>query len=156
MDDTLLPSTSSILPQLPPPPQKESLAVFLRVKPKTEKELEIAKENKKDGPEDKKGGCEDNKEIVSVESSYQVAMHAPKESQTYKNSMNGMGKLCHRYTFSQIFNQDTEQSQIFVQVVLPKVKDFLGGLNQLIFTYGATSAGKTFTIQVNLSRSKVA
>ena len=27
------------------------------------------------------------------------------------------------------------------------VKDFLGGQNQLLFTYGATSAGKTFTMQ---------
>ena len=130
----------TILPQLPPPPPKESLAVFLRVKPKTEKELEIANE--------KKVGAGDKAEIVSVESDYIVAMHAPKESQTFKNSMNGMGKLCHRYTFSRIFKQDTGQKQIFAQVVQPKVKDFLGGQNQLIFTYGATSAGKTFTIQV--------
>ena len=99
-------------------------------------------------------GTDDNdkiKNVVSVESDYQVAMHAPKESRTYKNSMNGMngmGKICHRYTFSQIFKQETGQKEIFSKIVQPKVKDFLGGQNQLIFTYGASSAGKTYTIQV--------
>ena len=32
-------------------------------------------------------------------------------------------------------------------MVLPKLKEFFEGRNQLIFTYGATSSGKTFTIQ---------
>jgi len=128
---------------LPAPSEKESLSVFLRVKPNTEKELEIIRENQKLGSEDSAR----IERIVSVESDYQLAMHAPKESQTYKNSMNGVGKMCHRYTFTHIFNPDTTQQDIFSNVVKPKVKDFLGGQNQLVFTYGATSAGKTFTIQ---------
>ena len=37
-------------------------------------------------------------------------------------------------------------------MVLPRVKDFLEGRNQLIFTYGATCSGKTFTIQGDSSR----
>jgi kinesin family protein 20 len=40
------------------------------------------------------------------------------------------------------------QTEIFRSVVLPRVKEFLEGQNQLLFTYGATSAGKTYTIQV--------
>jgi hypothetical protein len=28
-------------------------------------------------------------------------MQAPKESKVYKNSMNGVGKLVHRYSFTQ-------------------------------------------------------
>ena len=79
---------------------------------------------------------------------HQIAMHAPKESQSYKNSVNGVGKMCHRYTFTKIFKPATRQNEIFMEIVQPKVKDFLEGQNQLIFTYGATSAGKTFTIQV--------
>ena len=35
-------------------------------------------------------------------------------------------------------------------VVYPCLKDFLEGQNQLLFTYGVTSAGKTYTIQVTL------
>ena len=85
---------------LPAPNEKESLSVFLRVKPNTEKELEIIKENQKIGKED----SADIERIVSVESDYQLAMHAPKESQTYKNSMNGVGKMTHRYnTFMHIY-----------------------------------------------------
>jgi hypothetical protein len=32
-------------------------------------------------------------------------------------------------------------------MVLPRVKEFLEGQNQLVFTYGASSSGKTHTIQ---------
>ena len=32
-------------------------------------------------------------------------------------------------------------------MVLPRLQDFLEGRNQLIFAYGATCSGKTFTIQ---------
>jgi len=125
---------------LPPPPQKESLAVFLRVKPRTDKELELVRENsdvKDDTPE----------LTVKIENDYQIALIAPKESQAYKNSVNGVGKMTHRYTFTQIFKPETNQKEIFSSIVCPKVKDFMEGQNQLLFTYGATSAGKTFTIQ---------
>jgi kinesin family protein 20 len=48
----------------------------------------------------------------------------------------------------QIFKPEVSQTEIFRSVVLPRVKEFLEGQNQLLFTYGATSAGKTYTIQV--------
>ena len=48
----------------------------------------------------------------------------------------------------QIFKPEVGQQEIFRAVVLPRVKEFLEGQNQLLFTYGATSAGKTYTIQV--------
>ena len=35
------------------------------------------------------------------------------------------------------------------------VKDFMEGQNQLLFTYGATSAGKTFTMQGELDNSGI-
>ena len=116
---------------LPPPPQKESLAVFLRVKPRTDMELELVRENsgdKDDTPE----------HIVKIETDYQIALNAPKESQAYKNSVNGMGKMTHRYTFTKIFKPETDQKEIFSSIVCPKVKDFMEGQNQLLFTYGAT------------------
>ena len=77
----------------------------------------------------------------------QIALNAPKESITYKNSVNNSGSLFHRFTFNKIFSPASEQEQIFNEMVLPKLKEFLEGRNQLIFTYGATSSGKTFTIQ---------
>ena len=90
---------------------------------------------------------------MDIESSHQVAVTAPKDSNTYKNSVNGAAgsKLTHRFTFTKIFPPETEQKEIFTEMVLPKVQDFIEGRNQLLFTYGATSSGKTYTIQVQKS-----
>ena len=85
---------------------------------------------------------------VGIESEYQLAITAPPDSNAYKNSINqGNGKLTHRFTFTKIFPQLTEQAELFDQIVKPRLQDFLEGRNQLLFTYGATSSGKTFTIQ---------
>ncbi len=75
-------------------------------------------------------------------------MNAPKESNTYKNSMNGAGQLIHRFAFSKIFPPETDQAEFFREMVLPRMRDLMEGQNQLLFTYGATSSGKTYTIQV--------
>jgi hypothetical protein len=48
----------------------------------------------------------------------------------------------------QIFKPEVGQPELFRSIVLPRVMEFLEGQNQLLFTYGATSAGKTYTIQV--------
>ena len=41
--------------------------------------------------------------------------------------------------------EDSNQD-VFTNHVSPMVKDFMEGQNQLLFTYGATSSGKTFTM----------
>ncbi|XP_023341937.1 kinesin-like protein KIF20A [Eurytemora carolleeae] len=123
---------------LPLPSDKDTLKVFLRVKPRTEEETKLSKE----------GGYTEN-EIVNLESEHQIALTAPKESKAYKNSINGVGKMTHRYTFTQIFDSTIRQKEIFSLVVLPRLQDCLEGQNQLLFTYGATSSGKTYTIQVS-------
>jgi hypothetical protein len=33
---------------------------------------------------------------------HQIAMQAPKDSKAYKNSINGVGKMVHRYSFTQV------------------------------------------------------
>eukprot|EP00095_Tigriopus_kingsejongensis_P010559 maker-scaffold421_size176100-snap-gene-0.31 protein:Tk10559 transcript:maker-scaffold421_size176100-snap-gene-0.31-mRNA-1 annotation:"golgin subfamily a member 4-like" len=130
---------------LPPPPTKETLKVYLRVKPKTLEETELIRSDHS------QAGCDlswdDGGEMVKIESDYQVALNAPKESNTFKNSVNGAGQLMHRYSFTKIFSPETDQAGLFQEMVLPRVRDFLEGSNQLVFTYGATSSGKTYTIQ---------
>lgn len=121
---------------LPAPSEKEALKVYLRVKPRTEDEIELSKSE----------GYEQN-EIVKIETDQQIALIAPKESKAYKTSINGNGKMVHRHTFTHIFKPETDQKEMFSNVVYPCLKDFLEGQNQLLFTYGATSAGKTYTIQ---------
>ncbi|KAL6299650.1 P-loop containing nucleoside triphosphate hydrolase protein [Sparassis latifolia] len=51
------------------------------------------------------------------------------------------------YTFSHIFPPDTTQSDFFNNTTLPLVRDVLEGQNGLLFTYGVTNSGKTYTIQ---------
>ena len=73
--------------------------------------------------------------------------NAPPCSNTYKNSQHGCGKQTHKFTFSQIFPADTTQSEFFEKTVQEKVKNFIEGQNCLVFTYGVTNSGKTYTIQ---------
>lgn len=73
---------------LPPPSPKDTVRVYLRVKPKTAEETELTS-----GDEDPEA---EEAQMVNIESEYQVALNAPKESNTYKNSMNGAGNMLHR------------------------------------------------------------
>lgn len=51
------------------------------------------------------------------------------------------------YTFSHVFPSNTIQSDFFVKTTLPLVRDVLMGQIGLLFTYGVTNSGKTYTIQ---------
>lgn len=44
-----------------------------------------------------------------------------------------------------MYGPETTQRQIFDGTTKALVKDVLGGGNSLVFTYGVTNAGKTFT-----------
>ena len=143
---------------LPEPSSKEAVNVYLRVKPKTEDESKyysIASDNTDTA--DEKTDLEEEEykkdvvaetEVVSIESDHQIAFNAPPDSATYKNSVNGKGKMTHRFSFTKILPSETEQASLFNEIILPRLKNFLlEGRSQLIFSYGATSSGKTFTIQ---------
>lgn len=45
----------------------------------------------------------------------------------------------------QVYGPETTQKDLFEGTVKDLVKDVLEGGNSLVFTYGATNAGKTFT-----------
>lgn len=51
------------------------------------------------------------------------------------------------YKFSHIFPPSTQQPEFFTKTTLPLVKDVLEGQSGLLFTYGVTNSGKTYTIQ---------
>lgn len=84
---------------------------------------------------------------MSLSSETVLVARAPKDSNTFKNSQHGCGKPTHRFTFSKIFADTTSQKEFFDSTVLDIVKDFIEGQNCLIFTYGVTNSGKTYTIQ---------
>ncbi|NXA70745.1 KI20A protein, partial [Mohoua ochrocephala] len=84
---------------------------------------------------------------VTIEDAQTVILNAPKESSAMKNSERGIGHAVHRFTFSQVFGPETTQSEFFEGSMKDTVKAYVNGVNGLVFTYGVTNAGKTFTIQ---------
>lgn len=66
-------------------------------------------------------------------------------------NMNANSKFCMNKSFSfrQIFDSNSNQTEVFNTVALPLLPDFLNGHDVLIFCYGSTNAGKTFTISGN-------
>ncbi|CAD5123711.1 DgyrCDS12031 [Dimorphilus gyrociliatus] len=86
--------------------------------------------------------------MVDITSNRTLLMHAPKDSHRYKNQIHTQGKVqASKFTFSRIFEENTSQKVFFDNTMLPAVKTFLSGQNSLLFTYGVTNSGKTYTMQ---------
>ncbi|KAH7883877.1 kinesin-domain-containing protein, partial [Phlebopus sp. FC_14] len=51
------------------------------------------------------------------------------------------------YKFSHVFPPSTQQAVFFTKTTLPLVQALLNGQNGLLFAYGVTNSGKTYTIQ---------
>ncbi|XP_029935633.1 kinesin-like protein KIF20A isoform X2 [Myripristis murdjan] len=110
--------------------QQQSLRVYLRVRPFSKEEL----------------ADNEDQSCVVIESRQTVMLHAPKGSATMKSSERGIGLPSHKFTFSQIFGPETTQAELFQDTIKSQVSEFLDGKNALIFSYGVTNAGKTYTI----------
>ncbi|KAG8966272.1 hypothetical protein FRC05_002731 [Tulasnella sp. 425] len=79
-----------------------------------------------------------------------VLMTDPSSSQnqsTLRRLTNSSPPSSSVYTFTHIFPPETTQSNVFKEVALPLVKDLLNGENGLLFAYGVTNSGKTYTVQ---------
>ncbi|XP_074549991.1 kinesin-like protein KIF20A isoform X2 [Halichoeres trimaculatus] len=124
-------SSSSQQAEAPDVAEQQTMRVYLRVRPFSKEELS----------ENKEQGC------VVIENSQTVTLNAPKGSATLKSSERGIGMSIHKFSFSQVFGPETSQSELFENTVKGQISDFLDGENALIFSYGVTNAGKTYTIQ---------
>ena len=52
-----------------------------------------------------------------------------------------------KYKFTQVFGTDAQQADLYAATAEPLVKALIEGQNGLVFAYGPTNSGKTFTIQ---------
>uniref|UniRef100_A0A8D3CLM6 Kinesin-like protein n=1 Tax=Scophthalmus maximus TaxID=52904 RepID=A0A8D3CLM6_SCOMX len=109
----------------------ERVKVFLRIRPLTDLERERGEAQ----------GC------VAVQDGETLLLKAPKESQNMRTAERGITQSMHKFSFSQIFGPDTTQQQFYEFTMKKMVKDVLQGENRLLYTYGVTNSGKTYTIQ---------
>ncbi|XP_065342216.1 kinesin-like protein KIF20A [Cloeon dipterum] len=64
-----------------------------------------------------------------------------------KLKVNSITRGSETFRFSKIFGQDSSQAEIFDQTVKQSVDRFLNGKDCLVFAYGTTNAGKTYSVQ---------
>ncbi|XP_013917425.1 PREDICTED: kinesin-like protein KIF20A [Thamnophis sirtalis] len=105
--------------------------VYARVRPLKPSEIEKQEDQ----------GC------VCIENADALLLKAPKGSFTMRNTERGIGQAVHKFTFSQIFGPEVGQKAFFDATMKGVVKDVLSGQNWLVYTYGVTNSGKTYTIQ---------
>ncbi|XP_031420724.1 kinesin-like protein KIF20A isoform X2 [Clupea harengus] len=109
----------------------EKLKVFLRIRPLTQTEKNRGEEQ----------GC------VSVQGDETLLLKAPKDSHNMKYADKGVTQGMHKFSFSKICGSDTSQQEFYDSTVRHMVRDVLRGENRLLYTYGVTNSGKTYTIQ---------
>uniref|UniRef100_A0A3P9IGK8 Kinesin-like protein n=1 Tax=Oryzias latipes TaxID=8090 RepID=A0A3P9IGK8_ORYLA len=103
--------------------EKQHLQVYLRIRPFTSEES-------------KRGESQD---CVTIEALDTVLLRPP-SSPAVSNI------FCVNTSFSyQVYGPETTQRELFDGTVKDLVKDALEGTSTLVFTYGVTNAGKTFT-----------
>ncbi|KAK7880603.1 hypothetical protein WMY93_032754 [Mugilogobius chulae] len=108
-------------PKKPSNSQKDPVGVYCRVRPL---------------------GAEDQECCIEVISSSTIQLHAP---EGFKVNRNGEYKET-QYSFKKVFGVSVSQKELFECVAKPLVEDLISGKNGLLFTYGVTGSGKTFTM----------
>uniref|UniRef100_A0A3Q2YNS3 Kinesin family member 20Ba n=1 Tax=Hippocampus comes TaxID=109280 RepID=A0A3Q2YNS3_HIPCM len=112
---------------------REHVKVYLRVRPFTATEAQNG----------------ESQDCVSVEPPDTVLLRPPSAPPTARLSSDKWDKsFLHtgqRFRFSQVYGPDATQRELFQGTAKDLVQDVLHGGNSLLFTYGVTNAGKTFT-----------
>ncbi|XP_043992880.1 kinesin-like protein KIF20B isoform X3 [Gambusia affinis] len=109
---------------------KEHLQVYLRIRPLTSAERSNG----------------ESQDCVAMETPDTVLLKPPSLSLLARlSSDKSLPQTGQRFQFSRVFGPETTQSELFEGTVKDLVKDVLEGENSLVFTYGVTNSGKTFT-----------
>ncbi|XP_012787938.2 kinesin-like protein KIF20B [Sorex araneus] len=108
---------------------KDYLQVYLRVRPFTQSEKEQETQ-----------GC-----VYSLDS--RTIMLKDPQSIPGRLSEKSSTQLVQKFSFSKVFGPETTQKEFFQDCTMQQIKDLLKGESRLIFTYGLTNSGKTYTFQ---------
>eukprot|EP00742_Colponemidia_sp_Colp-10_P006070 GILJ01006495.1.p1 GENE.GILJ01006495.1~~GILJ01006495.1.p1 ORF type:complete len:1156 (-),score=289.92 GILJ01006495.1:2484-5783(-) len=101
----------------------EAVQVFLRVRPSNEAAARA-------------------EDVFLVEDDTNIQAKAPEDSAAFKN-----GEREGKFQFTKVFTKDTAQDTVFQDSTMPLVDGLFSGQNGLLFAYGITNAGKTYTIK---------
>ncbi|KAF0990172.1 hypothetical protein HZS_5114 [Henneguya salminicola] len=106
---------------------EDSLKVILRIRPPFNNEIE-------------------DLNYFEVISANQLNVKVPEGSWTSKNMKRLNNESSFNFEFSNIYDWSASQEKIFCGLIDGVVLDFLSGRNGLLFTYGITNSGKTYTL----------
>lgn len=81
-----------------------------------------------------------NKASFVVQDEQNVVCIVPDHIHNVKTIKNGQ-VVQKKFQFSKIFKEDTAQSEIFNEILKPKVVRFINGYNSNILSYGASGSG---------------
>ena len=106
--------------------KKHSVLVFLRIRPKNQREIMSM-----------------DASCLHLVNQRELQAVAPVSSQTFKNKA---GVRCpaessQLFSFTRVFDEKAAQLDVFEEAMMPTLRDFFGGQNCLVFTYGVTNSG---------------
>ena len=107
--------------------EDEAFKVFVRIRPL------LAKERMSQG-------SKNNSRIV------QVVDEGESSNKLYVSELDYIGRGERSYTFDNIFNESSNNQQVFETTVSPLLDSILEGYNATCFAYGMTGSGKTHTM----------
>ncbi|RXW18928.1 hypothetical protein EST38_g6927 [Candolleomyces aberdarensis] len=123
------PSSKSLKQVLQPDAEREPITAYLRIRPQLGEE------------------SSSSPYLVPI-SDTAVKMTDPHDTQNTRPQFRAsVASPSSIYTFSHVFPPNTTQQDFFTKTTLPLVKDLLYGQSGLLFTYGVTNSGKTYTVQ---------
>ncbi|EGR27079.1 kinesin motor domain protein [Ichthyophthirius multifiliis] len=89
-------------------------------------------------------------QIVEIQNNTQINLLDPEQiSQKYNLNANNISKNKFKenhFTFDIVFDENISTKEVYKQTIFQQINDILDGINTTIFAYGATGAGKTYTM----------
>ncbi|GIY42826.1 kinesin-like protein KIF20A [Caerostris darwini] len=110
-------------------PKSENMKVYARVRPMLQREED-----------------EGYRECIAAIDEETVRAVVPESSAKFKNSTHNSQDI-YDFKYSQAFGPEIGQFVFFEQTLKDTMQGFIEGQNCLIFSYGITNSGKTFTLQ---------
>ncbi len=110
---------------------KEPIHIFLKVKPLTAAESR----------------AQADQHLYDFHGETGVSVRPPATSCYAQKKQTLQTLMATVFQFSYVFQQEISQAQFFAGTIQPCLEKFFAGDNLLIFSYGVTNSGKTYTMQ---------